>query len=68
MKPIHGSSNIEAVGYKDGVLSVKFRGGDHIYDYPDVTEAEHKAFVGADSVGSYFHKHIKSRKFTKRDK
>lgn len=67
MKPVK-SSNIEAVGYKDGVLSVKFKFGDHVYDYPDVTEAEHKAFVDSESIGSHFHKHIKNRKFTKRDK
>lgn len=66
MTPVK-SSNIEAIGFKDGVLSVKFKSGKQIYDYPNVTPDEHKAFVEADSIGSHFHNHIKGREFSKRD-
>lgn len=62
------SSNISRVGFKDGVMSVKFKSGDKIYDYHGVTEAEHKEFVEAESVGTHFHKNFKHRDFTKRDK
>lgn len=62
------SSNISHIGWKDGVLSVQFKSGDKIYDYLGVTDAEHKAFVDAESIGSHFHKHFKGRDFTKRDK
>lgn len=67
MKPVK-SSNIEAVGYKDGVLSVRFRSGG-TWDYHGVSPDQHRAFIGADSVGSHFHKNI-CGKFTekKRDK
>jgi hypothetical protein len=59
MKPVK-SSNIEAVGFKDGVLSVRFKGG-NVYDYPGVTAEQHHKFVNAESVGSHFHNHIKGR-------
>lgn len=68
MKPVKGSSNIEAIGHKDGVLSVQFKGG-AIYDYPNVPADLHARFVGAESVGSFFHQHIKGKfDHTKRDK
>ena len=61
------SSNISHIGWKDGVLSVKFKTGDKVYDYPGVTEAEHRSFVEADSIGGHFAQHIKGRDFTKRE-
>lgn len=59
MTPVK-SSNIEAVGYdaEKKILSVKFKSGG-TFQYGDVPEGVHKAFVGADSVGSYFHRHIR---------
>lgn len=62
------SGNISHVGWKDGVLSVRFKSNpEKVYDYPGVTEAEHRVFVNADSIGSHFHAYIKGRDFTKRD-
>jgi len=62
------SSNISHIGYEDGKLLVKFKSSpDKVYEYPGVTEAEHHAFVNADSIGSHFAAHIKGRDFTKRE-
>ncbi len=66
MKKVEGSSNIEAIGYNNGVLSVQFRGG-NIYHYEGVTPEQHKAFMNADSYGSHFHAHIKSKFVGKKD-
>ena len=53
------SSNIRSVGHdaKNNEVHVEFHSGD-VWKYP-ATAAEHKAFVSAPSVGSYFHEHIK---------
>lgn len=62
------SSNISHIGFKDGVMSVKFKSSpDKVYDYPGVTQAEHDAFVNAKSIGTHFYAHIKGRDFTKRE-
>jgi hypothetical protein len=60
------SSTIEAIGYKDGILSVKFKSGPNIYDYR-ATQEEHHALMHADSIGKHFHANIKGRDFTKRE-
>lgn len=54
------SSNIRSVGHdpKTNEVHVEFHSGD-VWKYPGVSAAEHKAFVSAPSVGSYFHEHIK---------
>ena len=61
MKPIK-SSNIEAVGYdKDKQeLHVQFGGTGKTYVYEGVPQAKHTALLGAESIGSFFHTHIKS--------
>lgn len=61
MTPIK-SSNIEAVGYdKDKQeLHVTFKSSG-TYVYADVPQAKHTAMMGAESVGSFFHTHIKPR-------
>jgi len=62
MKEITGSSNIEAIGHKDGMLSVRFKGGAE-YTYENFPQALHekwmKAHENGESVGSFFHHHIK---------
>lgn len=61
LKPVK-SSNIAAVGYDEATkeMHVKFHtGATHVYS--DVTPEKHAAFVGADSIGSHFHQHIRSR-------
>jgi hypothetical protein len=57
------SSNIKAVGHdkETATLYVSFHSGG-LYAYPEVSEAEYKAFIEADSVGKHFHKmEIKNR-------
>jgi hypothetical protein len=62
MKDITGSSNIEAIGHENGTLSVRFKGG-AVYDYSDFPADLHSQWMVAhdagESVGSFFHKHIK---------
>lgn len=62
MKVISNSSNIEAIGHKNGTLSVRFKGG-KIYDYSNFPEELHTKWMAAhlagESVGSFFHHHIK---------
>lgn len=67
MTPVN-SSNIKAVDYDPitKTLTIEFHSGG-MYDYHDVTEAEHGHLIGAKSIGSHFHQHIKSKKFTKKE-
>ena len=61
------SSTISHIGFEDGKLPVRFKSSPkHVYSY-DATDEEHAALIGADSIGSHFHKHIKGREFTKRE-
>lgn len=62
MKEIKNSSNIEAIGYKNGILSVQFKSGG-LYHYEDVTPEQHRAFMAADSYGKHHREHIHG-KFT----
>lgn len=52
------SSNIHAIGWKDGMLMVRFKNGTE-YHYYDVPEDEHKKLMAAESVGKHFNQHIK---------
>lgn len=60
MKPVK-SSNIEAVGYDAATrkLTVHFKNGSK-HDYADVPADTHAAMMKADSVGGFFHKHVRS--------
>lgn len=62
------STNIKAIDYnpKTKTLTIEFNSGS-IYDYHDISEDEHLALTGAKSIGSHFHEHIKSKKFTKKE-
>ena len=62
-KKIEGSSNIAEIGYdkEEMKLQVMFHGG-AIYDYWPVTEEGYLKVRNAESVGSAFHKYIKSDK------
>jgi hypothetical protein len=53
------SSNIAAVGYHDGALTVQFTTG-ATYTYPDVPEKLHQGLIDADSIGAFFQKNIRS--------
>lgn len=61
------SSNIKAVDYnKDTkVLTIVFNSGS-TYDYHETSPEEYLELMAADSLGKHFHKHIKSKKFTKK--
>lgn len=54
------SSQIEAVGYDNATrtLAIRFKGG-ALYHYDGCEPETFEAFRGAESVGSYFYKHIK---------
>lgn len=67
MKPVE-SSTVSHIGHENGVLSVMFHSNPKIiYDYPDVTEEEHAAFMAASSKGSHHAKNFKGRPFIKRE-
>jgi len=52
------SSNVESVGWSDGILEVSFLNGG-IYQYYDVPEDVYNSMLIADSVGSFLHHHVK---------
>lgn len=54
------SSNLQSVGYDEAsqTLEVEFKDG-VVYQYFDVSSAEHAGLVGAPSVGSYFAANIR---------
>ena len=56
------SSTIDSVGYDEPTktMKVKFKSGG-TYSYAGVPKDEHDRLVTASSVGSHFHKHIKSK-------
>lgn len=56
------SSNLESVGYDSAseTLEIEFRGGT-VYQYSGVPQHAYDAFVGATSLGSHFHHHIRNK-------
>ncbi|WP_369326426.1 KTSC domain-containing protein [Alcaligenes nematophilus] len=67
MEPVE-SNKIKAIGYDEATrtLAVTFtRGNGAIYHYPDVDPQTHADFIGAESVGTYFGKHLQSLPFKK---
>jgi hypothetical protein len=56
------SSNIAAIGYDAASkrLRVQFKNGG-LYEYPDVPAKAHDEFMGAESKGSHFAKHIRGK-------
>ena len=63
MKPVK-SSQIASVGYDAGTktLAILFVGGKSAYHYANVDPETFAALSAAESVGSYFHNHIKPNK------
>lgn len=62
------SNQVKAIGYDAGTktLAVTFaRGPGHIYHYPNVTPKTHADFLQAESIGTFFGKHIKALPFKK---
>jgi len=67
LQPVE-SGQVKAVGYDADTqtLAVQFRHGKQaIYHYPDVAPETHAAFIGADSLGSFFRDNLKALPFTK---
>lgn len=59
------SGNLTAVGYNPITkeLHLKFHySGSMVYVYADVSKATHRQLMSADSIGSYFHTHIRYKK------
>lgn len=54
------SSNIEAIAHENGRLSVRFKGG-AIWDYADVPAGVHDEMLKAESIGGFFHRHIRGK-------
>lgn len=63
LKPVK-SSQIDSIGYDAGTktLAILFKGGKSEYHYANVESAVFDALYGAESVGSYFYRHIKMNK------
>jgi hypothetical protein len=62
------SNQVAAIGYDPvtKTLAVTFtRGPGNVYHYPNVEPETHAAFIGAESIGTYFGKHIKPLPFDK---
>lgn len=62
------SNKIKAVGYDEATrtLAVTFKhGAGAIYHYPDVEPQVHADFIGAESLGAHFGKHLQRLPFKK---
>lgn len=67
MQPVT-SNQVAAIGYDPATktLAVTFtRGAGAIYHYPNVEPEVHADFLAAESIGTFFSKHIKSLPFEK---
>lgn len=62
MTPVPGSSTIEQVGYEPATqtLKIKFKSGS-TYHFHDVPAEHHSKLITAQSLGKYFHAHIKTK-------
>ena len=47
------SSNLDSVGYSDGVMRIRFKSGG-LYEYHNITESVYTDLITAASVGKYF--------------
>jgi KTSC domain len=54
------SSTIKEIAYHEGKLYVRFLNGG-TFCYPDVSEEAHKKLLAAESIGKYFHAHIRNK-------
>ncbi|BEP54494.1 hypothetical protein GmRootV118_17380 [Variovorax sp. V118] len=67
MKPVK-SQQVASIGYDAGskTLAVTFtHGPGTVYQYPGVDAKVHADFLAAESIGTFFGKHIKTRPFKK---
>ena len=54
------SSNINAIGYEDGTLRIRFNDGSE-YDYYGVPQNVFEDFLKSDSKGKFLHQNIKGQ-------
>jgi len=54
------SSNIQSIGYDDGLLEIEFTNG-RIYQYDGVELEKAEALINAESVGKFFFANIKNK-------
>jgi uncharacterized protein len=52
------SSNVQSIGYENGVLEIQFHNGG-IYQYFDVPAQIHQALMAASSKGKFFAQNIR---------
>ena len=55
------SSAIHKVGYDGHTLAVQFHTSDTVYTHPGVPYSVYAAFMQAESMGSYYSRHIRGR-------
>lgn len=62
LQPIAGSSNIAATSHdpRTKAMQIKYHNGS-LWQYDGVPASEHNELRSAESVGSHFHKHIKTK-------
>ena len=53
------SSNVEAIGWRDGVLHVRYKGG-KTFRYQKVPESLYKRALAAESVGSFLYHNVRA--------
>ena len=53
------SSNIDAIGYKDGDLYIRFKKNGLVYAYRKVSFASFFSLLKSDSVGKFFNRFVK---------
>lgn len=53
------SSNLDSVGYSDGVMRIHFKSGS-LYEYHNVTESLYIDLISAPSIGKFFSDNIKN--------
>lgn len=52
------SSNLRSVGFQNNILEIEFHGGE-VYQYKNVPSGVYSSLINANSLGEYFHTHIK---------
>jgi len=63
MIPTPESSNIDCFGYDEleKILYVKFKSGDTVYSYKNVSEKVFEDMKATKSKGSFYHKNIRGK-------
>lgn len=54
------SSNISHIGYDGGTLTIRFKSGDE-WQYNGVPAGVHDEMLKAESIGGFFHRHIRGK-------